>query len=304
MQNKMPLAHPFLSHSLPASSDRSWTLDLDLDQRGYLKDHCVQDMIIMPGSAFMELALLAASASGPQPILLEDIDFQSVLVLSETNAVSVQVHLAPAADGSLSFHVDSPGDLRHVQIRIPQASAGADLPAISSSTLETIQARCAEQITGQAFYTQLLENGNQYGPFFQGIDRLWRRDGEALGRLRIPDGLLPELSDHYLHPAVLDACTQVLSATHSAPGRTFVLVGCDRMCLAHSLGDLAFSHAYLLEDARTDTDTLVGNVHILNGQGEVVVDLLGIRFRYITYGQPRKGESSLHHHGHLGNVYQ
>src|SRR5260370_17426426 len=45
---------------------------------------------------------------------------------------------------------------------------------------------------------------------FQGIERLWRGEGEALGEIRIPACLEDQLNEYRLHPVLLDSCCQGL----------------------------------------------------------------------------------------------
>src|SRR5205807_10433788 len=51
------------------------------------------------------------------------------------------------------------------------------------------------------FYQKLTAAGLQYGPRFQMIERLQRRDGESFAKLRIPPELEQELDAYELHPA-------------------------------------------------------------------------------------------------------
>ena len=52
----------------------------------------------------------------------------------------------------------------------------------------------------------------EFGDSFRGIEQVWRRDGEAVGRVRIPSVLAEEASNYQFHPAFLDACFHLLGA--------------------------------------------------------------------------------------------
>jgi hypothetical protein len=66
--------------------------------------------------------------------------------------------------------------------------------------------------TVQRFFAQ--ERDIHYGPSFQAIERLWyapeTEKEEALAQIRLPEGLTEEA--YTLHPALLEACLQVLAA--------------------------------------------------------------------------------------------
>ena len=74
-------------------------------------------------------------------------------------------------------------------------------------------ARFEEQVTGEEFYRALAREGLTYGPSFQGVRHVWRREGEAVARVEAPETLAAEAGDYLLHPALLDACLQVFEST-------------------------------------------------------------------------------------------
>ena len=79
-------------------------------------------------------------------------------------------------------------------------------------SVEEIQLRCSEKVSGPDYYRQLGENGIQYGSFFQSITQLWLDNKSVLAELRISSDPDSDFSTYQLHPAVLDGCLQVLGA--------------------------------------------------------------------------------------------
>ena len=61
------------------------------------------------------------------------------------------------------------------------------------------------------------KHGLQYGPSFRGVERIWRRNGEAIGRLRVPEAVASEASAYRIHPAVLDACFALYAGEKMPP---------------------------------------------------------------------------------------
>src|SRR5207244_12250209 len=55
--------------------------------------------------------------------------------------------------------------------------------------LDELRRAASEEVDGADLYRALRDAGLEYGPAFQSVTRVWRRDGEALGRLAVP----PEL---------------------------------------------------------------------------------------------------------------
>src|SRR6202023_2779638 len=104
-----------------------------------------------------------------------------------------------------------------------------------------VRSRCPENLSGADLYPRFADQGLQYGPCFQGIASLWRGEGEALGEVGVPEGLLPDLAAYHLHPAVLDACGQVMAAAGGLHGnggsaRALVPVGLEELRLHGRLG--------------------------------------------------------------------
>jgi acyl carrier protein len=62
-----------------------------------------------------------------------------------------------------------------------------------------------------------------YGPAFQGVVELWVGEGEALGRVELPEPVNDQ--GYTLHPALLDACLQVAAALSPDEAATYVPSG-------------------------------------------------------------------------------
>ena len=143
--------------------------------------------------------------------------------------------------------------------------------------------RCQEIVAGADLYEGLLERGLEYGPSFRGVERLWRRDGEALGRLRLTEAVATQRIGHKIHPALLDACFQVLAAAlpkGSADGEDpFLPVGLARLHLDDLPDTGLWAHALLKSDAPADADYLEGDVFLLDERGQVLLEASGLRLQ-------------------------
>jgi NADPH:quinone reductase-like Zn-dependent oxidoreductase/thioesterase domain-containing protein/SAM-dependent methyltransferase/acyl carrier protein len=149
-----------------------------------------------------------------------------------------------------------------------------------------IRARCRERVKPSDFYRRLREVGLDFGPAFRGIDGLWRRDGEALAHVRSPEAVTRERSRYRLHPALLDACFQALSAALT-PGRSderskLYLPVCVERIRVRSLASLpTWSHARLVEQGG---NSVVGDLEILDESGRALVEITGFRCQAVMRG--------------------
>ncbi len=76
--------------------------------------------------------------------------------------------------------------------------------------LEEIRARCPREAQSAECYEKASTAGLEYGPAFQGIQRLWGGRGEAIGQIQAPEAVLGQAGNYQAHPALLDACLQVI----------------------------------------------------------------------------------------------
>jgi len=204
------LVHPLLGEPLE-SAYSAWSVELDTYRLAYLNDHRVQDAVIFPAAAYVEMALAAARESfGPGPVVVEDITFHRALMMPGSESVSVQLVREP---GRPSFDIYSHANgseqpwVRHVSGKIRRCQDGVIPQRVS---LEEIAARCKLEIPMSEVYQIYQKAGMQYGPLFQGVEKLWCGEGEALAQVHLPDGLEAGFAEYLLHPVILDSSFHVL----------------------------------------------------------------------------------------------
>ncbi|PBD01097.1 HAD superfamily phosphatase (TIGR01681 family)/FkbH-like protein [Streptomyces sp. Ag82_O1-15] len=220
---------PLLGTHLEASDEPDRHLfqaDIALDDSrfAYLTDHRVTGEVWLPGAAFLDMALEAASAlrDGGE-VRLADIRFVQPLPLDVDRPVRLQLVLSPAEDGFRDFTIASTPAAghgapwqRHVsgRLAVTEETAAAD----DEERLDAVRERCDEQVDLAAVYAGLAALGIDYGSAFRGLEEGRRTDAAALGRLaRTPT------AGHLLHPAVLDAAFHTAALPGGAPeGRAFV----------------------------------------------------------------------------------
>ena len=302
-------AHPLLGSRIdPAHTPAThvWQNQLSLRELPYLNDHRVQGAAIVPATAYMEMAMAAAAeifGTGPQ--VLTEIENKKMLILRPDTTVTVQVVLTRGAvDKTATFRVYSqPTDSDALEKPIEGwtlhangkvALGQASVPSQCSMQFDAgaIQARCSEEISGKTFYQKLNAKGNEWGPSFQGIERLWRGDGEALSLVHVPESLQEVFDSYQFHPAVADACGHVLTATISLDkssherGGAFVGGGIDEVRLhRRSRSKKLWAYARLRPTTDHRENILIGDVHVFDETGALVSEALGARLWYLEHDQ-------------------
>jgi myxalamid-type polyketide synthase MxaE and MxaD len=294
-------AHPLLGAPFTTSLQPDswfWENELEAGAPPYLADHRVQEAVLVPAAGYLEMALASArEVFGSGACTLEDVVFHEALAFPEGGSWIVQTALAEEGPGVASFRVssrrDGPGGtarptwLLHASGRIRVSREEAPGEAPGHERPEAIRARCGAEVAGPAYYDTLAERGLTYGPSFQGLQQVWQREGEALGRLR------PVEADvHRIHPALLDAGFQVLvtavaGGQGGAGGGPVVPVGIERFHLHDWPAAEVWSHARARPADQGGSGALVGDVTMLDGSGRVLVEVSGLRLQQL---ERREGE--------------
>ncbi|MFI0947206.1 SDR family NAD(P)-dependent oxidoreductase [Streptomyces sp. NPDC021086] len=202
--------HPLLGAVVRIAGSDSLLLSgkLDLSAHPWLADHRVMGAVILPGTAFADLALRAGDEVGAQR--LEELTLEAPLPLPDEGSVSVQVVVEPPdADGTRPVAVYSTTD--GTWTRHASGSLGVS-PSEPSEPLE-IPAGAAALDT-EALYDGLLAAGLDYGPVFQGVTAAWRAGDDVFVEAALPDDA--SVDGFVLHPALLDALLQGIALVNDA----------------------------------------------------------------------------------------
>jgi len=286
-----------------ASEQPPFLLEVGTGLFPYLLDHGVQDLIVLPGSFYVELALcvhielLKASVGS-----LKRVEFREPVILSEGNVtLSVGVNWLTERTVRYTFRQNASSGFGArgepvcavLEIECDTVCKGAT--SLPSFSVEAFQQRGLYLGDRAWFYGCLRKNGNQYGPRFQNLWHLWRSAEEALGRLRVPhdDG---EIGGAHLDPIVLDSVLQLLSSLLLDEGRTFILRGVEEIViLGSNLPEEVWVHASLRARHDNDAEGGVGDLDVFDDEGTCLLSLRGVRFNYLerTDGVESDGTSRL-----------
>jgi acyl transferase domain-containing protein len=94
-----------LAH-LPGS--HFWEMELSRQVLPYLKDHRIQGVMVLPGTAYLEIAQVGADeVFGKGSYRLKDIEFHEALFLTEDGTRKVQLIFSPSVNGETPFEIYS-----------------------------------------------------------------------------------------------------------------------------------------------------------------------------------------------------
>ncbi len=208
--------HPLLGAaiSLPSQDggEQGWLLTgrLSLQTHSWLTDHAVHGTPILPGTAFVEMALKAGEQAGAPQV--EELTIEVPLTLPERGAVQVQVRVAAAdvaGNRPLTIHSrpEEQGDPEREWVTNAEGVVG---PASSepAESLGEWPPPGAVPLDVDALYERTAERGIDYGAAFQGVKAAWRRNGETFAEVELDEGQAKQARRFRLHPALLAAVLQ------------------------------------------------------------------------------------------------
>nr|WP_269476273.1 SDR family NAD(P)-dependent oxidoreductase [Phytohabitans suffuscus] len=187
-----------------AGDDGDLVLSGRLSPSGWLTDHRVASAVVVPGTAFVEMALRAGQQAGAERV--------EELVVLEPLTVAEPVQVQVVVGGDQQFAIYSrPGDnaafTRHAAGRLRAASTVAP-PAGWAAAWPP----AAPPVELDGFYDGLAGLGYGYGPVFRGVRAAWQAaDGTVYGEVELPE-TVADLSRFGIHPALLDSAAHLLAA--------------------------------------------------------------------------------------------
>lgn len=290
--------HPLLGRKMdsPVLSGRVYESELSVDSADYLRDHCIFGRYIMPSPAMIDMVLAAAKDCGiieeNSSSELRNVLISEPLVLPEDDRVAVQVILEDGVDQrEFSIHSKSSSNGQWHKHCSGVLSRNPKMSASTHEDVQSIQKRCQTRIDANVFYGEMRELGLEFGERFQGLRHIWRRDGEALGEIHLPEGL-PLTGP--IHPAMLDACFHLLGAANPDAGQqnAYLLVGIDRIVFVRQSPARVWNHTQLTEASAGGARSLSGDIRLFDEQGLVAL-IEGVHLRMATAGQmPRQATAN------------
>ncbi|MFG2716638.1 type I polyketide synthase, partial [Streptomyces goshikiensis] len=204
--------HPLLSAAVALADSEGVLLAgrLSLDTHPWLADHMILGSALLPGTAFVELAIRAGDEVGCD--VVEELTLEAPLVLPERGGVQLQLVVeAPMAPGRRPFSVysrrqDALAEEPWTRHGSGVLAAGARPEASQEfGELAAWPPAGAVPVDIGSLYAELAGDGMAYGPLFQGLKAAWRRGAELFTEVVLPEDGRGDAARFGLHPALLDA---------------------------------------------------------------------------------------------------
>ena len=259
---------------------------------GWLADHRVGDVVVVPGAAVVEMVLAAGACAGLRCVD-ELVLHVPVLIPAET-ALDLQLLIgASGPDGRCEVRLfsrpaDSVGDdgglatsgswVRHASATL---SAGADVAVGGAQSLSVWPPVDAVAVAVDSLYDRLGGVGLHYGPAFQGVRAMWRRGEQVFAEVAVDEH--QPVEGFALHPVLLDAALHAAADLHGgidgAAGQVVLPFAWTKVVLASpSAGDVSVLRVVL---GRTDSGLWL---HAADESGVPVLDVGQLVVRPVDIG--------------------
>ncbi|HWI95646.1 MAG TPA: SDR family NAD(P)-dependent oxidoreductase, partial [Solirubrobacterales bacterium] len=202
--------HPLLSAVIesPDGEGLALTGRLSLQSHPWLSDHALTGTVLLPGTAFLELALRAAQEVDAQSV--EELTLQAPLLIPQEGAVALQVAVGPPDQQGrreISIHSRTQAGNRDAAgewTRNASGLLGSEAPPVPEPIASWPPVN-GEPIEVVPLYDRLAAAGFDYGPAFQGLSAAWRVGEEIYAEVALAEEQAAEASRFAIHPALLDA---------------------------------------------------------------------------------------------------
>jgi NADPH:quinone reductase-like Zn-dependent oxidoreductase/SAM-dependent methyltransferase/acyl carrier protein len=266
----------------------TWIARLDRRHMAFLQDHKVENLVVFPAAAFVEMVLEAGvQLFNGRPFVIEDLQIRKPLILPD-----------PPSGLNLELAYDPEERTFTIQSKFEQGAAWS-IHVVGSMRGERTEASFAasawagessiesEAADVEEFYGHMSEMGLRYGEEFRPIRELSAGSGESSGRVSLSEAAALRAREYSLHPVLLDGALQIFSAgaatveDHKTRLRLPVRFG--KILFLHSPGAAGLVRAAVQE---CNDECVEGRLEIYDGAGKPCVLVDG--FRAVTVSGARR----------------
>ncbi|MEU1488455.1 type I polyketide synthase [Streptomyces sp. NPDC005752] len=290
--------HPLLGATVQIGHSDAYlfTGRIALDSHPWLADHTVMGTVLMPGTAFVELAVEAGDEVGCGHV--EELVIEAPLVLSDEASVALQLWVGPADESgrrTLEIHSRDPHGPENPWTRHASGTLSAAGDGERRDDLTVWPPEGAVAVPVEGLYDHLTSIGYAYGPVFQGLHAAWRLGEEVFAEVALPEATEPGAGRFGLHPALLDSALHAMGLSTSHDSSDDDSVGRNRLPFAWNGVTLHAAGADALRVRITPKDADGVSLTLAGPSGEPVATIESLVLRTVTATQLDGARRPTHH---------
>ena len=280
--------HPLLGYRIESPLATIFESEFSIYNLSFLADHKVDENVMFPLTAYIEMLLAAALELGYHTnVKIEDVVLQEGLILNRGQSRECQTIINSEKEVNI-FALDKEENSnswkKYLSGKITKLLSKPTLPF----RLEDIISRCKIEVDVKDHYTNLEKMCLNFGPSFKGIKKLWINDDYAVGTIKSPRDLKLKTEGFSIHPSVLDSCFQVFPALldHKNDNNFIPVlpISLDSFKLFQkpSNREMLWSVAKRRASATNSDDTFIGDLWIFNEKNELLVEVSGLCLKRLS----------------------
>ena len=284
--------HPLLGahvHLMEEPERHVWQGDVGIDAHPWLADHQIHSVAALPGAAYCEMALAAASTVFGDMSEVRDIQFEATLLLDAETSASSSASLS--APGVLDFAVETHIDGERVRRASAVLHQGEDGQQPPAHDIPALIASHPSHLDGAELRKAFDSVGIQYGPAFSGLAGVHTADGQVttlFAEVALPGLIRSQQAAYGAHPALLDACFQSVivhpEVQSAGAGGMLLPVGVRRLRCYQPLRN---AHYCLTRVTASRDGVCEADLDILDEAGAVLLTVEGLRLSAAAAGFDR-----------------
>lgn len=298
--------------SSPMSDDRYFE-NLFTDKMPFnLDDHRLYEVVVSPGAFHVAMAVTCArDIYGDQPVKLDDVVFPEPLIFEpdlprrlhygfkkqegskKQESFKQQEGLKGQTDkDNTAFfevkgfsrdeaHADAPWTM-HTSMNVHPVAPAEMERVLTPDDITAIQQRATHTVTGEFFYGEMWKVGYHLGPQFRWIEQIWRRPGEALTLLRLPQSAV-EKGRFLIHPGLMDSCFQSSALATGHQGfdagsldAIYIPFALENLCFYRAPTTRLWCHVKIKNASAIDegwAESFSHTIQVYDEQGQLLIDL-------------------------------
>ena len=285
--SRRPGVHPLLGPAVRSPArQKNFQSVLGVDSPSFVRQHRVQDRIVLPATADLEIFGASACAEFQTgPFLAENVTIGGAMLFEENGAGRlVQTSFEHSDDDSISVSISSATEHDEMGAWVKHATArvrrGIE-PASPRVALDQIRAVCATSVPVDQFYRRFEAIGVDFGDGFKTVDALWRGPAQALGHVTLSREFAAETGEYRFHPVLLDGCLQVVAAamTDENEAALYVPIGIGSITWHRQPANACWSHVVMPPMAG---EMRRAHLSIFDSDGMPIAELNDVLFKRIT----------------------
>jgi acyl transferase domain-containing protein/surfactin synthase thioesterase subunit/acyl carrier protein len=211
--------HPMLGRELTlaeAGSIKYWETEIGTGTHTFLKDHQVNGSPVLPGAAYLEMALAACDECwGKGNHIVEDLVFYKPVVFQDATPVTLQLKMTLSDSREAVIQFYSKPRKNEPWLLLAEGKARFSTrhywqETASHPPVEKFKAGVRQE--GRTYYESLESLGLQYGTYFQGVEEFWKLDNEVMVKIKLDDRIKNSKQAYRWHPVLADASFHALFA--------------------------------------------------------------------------------------------